>query len=79
MSQKSQIRRALKAGKKITPLSALRDFQCMRLAARIADLRAEGLDIVTSTRKGKGGKEFACYYLAGVETHGPGRPKSETA
>ena len=78
MSQKSQVRRALQAGKKITPLSALREFQCMRLADVIFKLRGEGMNIITGKRKGKNGSEFACYYLADVETVGPGRPRLDS-
>lgn len=78
MSQKSQVRRALQAGKKITPLSALREFGCLRLADVVFKLRKEGMDIVTGTRTQKG-KTFACYYLAGVEHQGPGRPKTAEA
>lgn len=76
MSQKNQVKRALEAGKKITPLSALRDFHCMRLADVIFKLRRDGMDIVTGERKGKNGSTFACYYLRGVEHKGPGRPRS---
>ena len=31
----------------ITPLEAIRDIGCYRLAARISDLRKDGYDIVT--------------------------------
>jgi hypothetical protein len=82
MSAKNQIRRALEAGKKITPLSALRDFNCMRLADVVFRLRKErnekyphGMPIITGTRRKKD-KRFACYYLEGVKHVGPGRPAS---
>lgn len=78
MSQKNQVRRALEAGAKITPLAALRDFGCMRLADVVFKLRAEGMDIETGIRKQKG-KRFACYYLRGIEHKGPGRPKTVEA
>lgn len=75
MTQKSQVRTALKNGAKITPLSALREFGCMRLADVIFKLRRDGMPIVTGERRQKG-KRFACYYLEGIEHNGPGRPKS---
>ncbi|MND38622.1 hypothetical protein D3C76_47720 [compost metagenome] len=39
----------LKAGNTITPLEALSRFSCMRLGARIYDLREAGYGIVKST------------------------------
>lgn len=41
-SQCDKILAWLKAGKPITPLVALNEFGCNRLAARVADLRAAG-------------------------------------
>lgn len=62
MSIKNQVRRRLEAGEKISPLTALRDFGCMRLAAVIHRLRAQGLNIVTETRNQRG-KTYAVYRL----------------
>lgn len=45
MTQNQNILLDLKEGKKISPLSALQEYGCMRLAARIWDLRREGHDI----------------------------------
>jgi hypothetical protein len=45
MTQKEAILKALKNGQKITPLEALRDFGCFRLAARIYELQREGYNI----------------------------------
>ena len=45
----------------ITPLEALNAFNCMRLGARIADLRKAGWHIRTETHKG--GKAYAIYSL----------------
>jgi hypothetical protein len=47
-------------GYKLTPLQALEKWGCMRLAARIAELRKDGLPIVTNkiTRKGKTFAEY---------------------
>jgi len=39
MSQTSDILKALKKGRKITPLDALSEFGCYRLAARIEEIR----------------------------------------
>jgi hypothetical protein len=41
-TQKEAILTALQNGEKITPLEALRDFGCFRLAARIYDIEREG-------------------------------------
>lgn len=45
----------------ITPLEALNAFGCMRLGARISDLRADGYDIETEIHKGR--KNYAIYRL----------------
>jgi hypothetical protein len=44
-SQKQLILEALMRGETITPLDALRRFGCMRISARIWDLRHEGYKI----------------------------------
>ena len=61
-SQKENIRVALENGHRITPLDALQWFGCARLAARIQELRREGMDIQT-TMKAEGKKSFACYSM----------------
>jgi len=48
----------------LTPIEALRLFGCMRLAARVADLRAAGHDIVAHTEAHEGGTH-ARYRLDG--------------
>ena len=45
-SQSKLIAEWLMAGHSITPLEALRMFGCLRLGARIWDLRDKGMDIV---------------------------------
>lgn len=45
----------------ITPLEALMAFGCLRLGARIADLRETGLNILTDIAKGP--KRYAIYRL----------------
>ena len=62
-AQCTRILRYLKRGNSITPVSALSRFRCMRLAARIADLRDAGHRI-TSRIMQRNGKRFAAYSLA---------------
>lgn len=59
-TQKQQIKEHLSKGKKLTPIQALNNFGCFRLAARISDLRKEGLNIATKNVTKKG-KTFASY------------------
>lgn len=47
MTQTRQILEHLKAYHSITPLDALRLYGCMRLGARIYDLKRMGYDITT--------------------------------
>lgn len=61
MSQ-TAIRRALLDGKKLSQLTVLRDFGCMRLAAVIHRLRKKGMDIETTYREQRG-KHYAVYKL----------------
>ena len=63
MSQNKQIADYLNKGKKLTPIDALNKFGCFRLAARIADLRNEGMSIVTNTIKLENKKQIAQYWL----------------
>ncbi len=65
MSQNETIRAALLSGRSLTPLDALQDFGCFRLAARVADLRREGLDI-ECRHVTRNGKRFARYRLRGT-------------
>lgn len=61
MSQSSKILQHLRK-RPLTPLQALSYYGCLRLAARIADLRKKGYIIHTETvRKNK--KKFAKYVL----------------
>ena len=57
-SQNARILEALKAGACITPIDALQRFGCLRLSARIADLREKGFRIVNVWRTDNG-KRFA--------------------
>jgi hypothetical protein len=62
-SQVEQIRAHLVSGRDITPLEALHRFGCLRLAARVADLRAQGIPVETVAELANG-KRFARYRLA---------------
>ena len=63
MSHRTKIREYLEAGNTVTAIEALEKFNCFRLAARIDDLRREGLDIETELQH-RNGKRFARYGLA---------------
>lgn len=63
MTQTQRILIYLKTGKSLTPLEALQKFGCLRLAARISDLRSQGHTIWTDyVQKDK--KIFAAYKLS---------------
>lgn len=62
-TQTNRILRYLKTGRGITPMSALTRFRCMRLAARIEELKDAGVRI-NSRMMNRSGKRFACYSLA---------------
>jgi hypothetical protein len=61
MSQNQQIANYLNKGRKLTPIDALNKFGCFRLAARIADLRNDGMNIKTTIVKLKNKKQIAQY------------------
>jgi hypothetical protein len=61
-SQTALIKGWLLNGRSITQLDALNMFGCFRLSARIANLRDEGLDIVTDMVN-VNDKRIAKYYL----------------
>ena len=65
MSQNEAIKAALLSGRSLTPLDALEDFGCFRLAARVADLRREGMDIECQSET-RNGKRYARYRLRGA-------------
>ena len=50
----------LQSGKSITPIEALNEFNCFRLAAHIEVLRREG-HIIHTTMVDNGGKKFVKY------------------
>lgn len=45
-TQADRLLEALQAGARLTPKSALSDYGCMRLAARVFDLKAKGHKIM---------------------------------
>jgi len=61
-SHAAQILSYLQEGGLLTPIEALNNFGCFRLAARISDLRNEGYDIRTKMIEVRG-KTFAQYRL----------------
>lgn len=67
-SQTDQILNYLQAGNVLTPLEALRKFNCLRLGARIYDLRQQGYVInsfmITDDQTGK---RYARYRLYGKQ------------
>lgn len=66
-SQTVLIRKHLESGKTITPLEALSMYGCLRLGARIYDLRQDGLPIKTEIKR-NGRKRFAEYSLLKQKT-----------
>lgn len=67
MTQCEKVLEYMKDFGSITPIEAMHDIGCMRLAARIADLREQGFPIGRrmKTSKNRYGKDvtFAEYYL----------------
>ena len=59
MTQKQAILNDLVAGLYITPMDALKEHGCFRLAAVVCDLRKKGYDI----RKKNDEKKYATYYM----------------
>lgn len=62
MTQTQAIRKHLLRHNSITPLEALRKFGCMRLAARIGELREEGFSVLTA-RVSRNGRRYAKYVM----------------
>lgn len=63
MSQTREILRHLAKGRTLTPIEALDRFRCFRLAARIAEIRAQGHNVKTEWLRVKGGARVARYGL----------------
>lgn len=62
-SQERMILEALKRGESLTPLDSLRRFGCLRLGARIWNLRHQGHNIKKQLVKTSSGKRVAQYSL----------------
>jgi hypothetical protein len=62
-TQKKQIKAYLLTGKRLTQLDALYRFGCMRLAARVCELRDDGMNIKTERIKVPSGKIVASYFI----------------
>ena len=61
-SQNARIAKYLREGNSITPLDALNLFGCLRLGARIADIKERyGLDIISDRVTTPTGKWVASY------------------
>lgn len=69
MTQTEAIFNHLKQGNSLTPLEALRLFNCLRLSGRIKDLRDLGHNIITENEKNNG-KVYARYRLVEYKTEG---------
>ena len=63
-SQRLKILEYLLGGGELTALKALEMFGCLRLAARIADIRAMGYEIERSWRETNGGARVAVYKMS---------------
>lgn len=63
MTQCQKIVAYLRKNKSISPMEAVRDLKCYRLAARISDLRGMGYKILTKTEKSQDGGMYARYFL----------------
>jgi hypothetical protein len=63
VSQNKMILAYLKEGHSITPLEALKRFGCLRLGARIFDLKEQGYNIKTDRITTNAGKRVASYKL----------------
>lgn len=66
-SQNEKILKAMQCGW-ITPIYALKAFGCMRLAARVADLKAAGHAIKSKWINSFSGARYKAYAIAKVGT-----------
>ena len=62
-TQKTRIKEHLIRYNVITPIEALNKFGCFRLAARISELREEGLNIKTTIITPKNKSRYAKYSI----------------
>ena len=64
-SQNDQVLAYLKKNGSITQWDAIQEFACLRLSARIYDLRCRGYKIDSSMTKNSNGKRYATYRFKG--------------
>ena len=73
MTQCDRILRHLEDFGSIDPMTAIKEYGCMRLASRIADLRGRGVEIIAKRTKGKNryGEQtsYCVYRLANKEVN----------
>lgn len=65
-AHKDQVLDFMAAGNEITGLTALARFHCMRLGARIYDLRQQGHKIRDYWLKLSSGKRIKAYYMGAI-------------
>jgi hypothetical protein len=63
-TQRDQVRAALEAGHRVTPLDALREWGCYRLAARIDEIRRANVHVITDRHP----DGYAIYYIPQEKT-----------
>jgi hypothetical protein len=71
MTQNELILAHLKTGKTITPMEALREYGCFRLAGRIYDLKEDGWPIVCDRLDVGDGKRVGHYHLVNDKDRWP--------
>ena len=64
MTQTEMLLMDLQRGQTVTPLQALKRYGCMRLSARVYDLRSEGMPVKSRPVKTKTGKMVSGYFLS---------------
>lgn len=70
MSQKDMIREHLKVHGRITQLEALKLYGCMRLGARVYELKRAGFPVAPTTKVLSSGKRITEYVYHGCDTNG---------
>jgi hypothetical protein len=63
-TQAQAILRHMRDGYEITALDALNKFNCLRLAARILDIKQTGIEIADRYVAREDGKKFKAYRIA---------------
>ncbi len=63
-TQNKQIQQHLESGRTITPLDALNLYGCLRLSARIFELRSKGLPVSMRLVCTERNKHVAQYYIS---------------